>query len=97
MQISPFSATSLADSKWLSQENLGKRLLEEVSESSYERFVAAADRLLLTPFSYVVKDFIFQYREPISQMTNKYDLVKPKLDEDGRHYVTVYSRCPFMK
>jgi len=84
-------AASLADSKWLTQEALEKRLLEKVSESSYERFLAAVERLLITPFSYVIKDFILQYREPIRQVQKKYDIVKPKLDEDGRHYVTIYN------
>lgn len=86
----PTLKLELSGYTWLEQDELEKKILETVGEREYNSFVNAIERLSSHPYSYRIKDFIFQYCKPLASQTKTYDAPKPKYDEQGRAYITTY-------
>jgi len=82
----------LADSRWIHHEELNKLTLEVISEQDYKDFIAVLERLLALPFSYRVKDEIFEYRINEGMSTSKQLFVTPEYDEEGRAFVEYEGR-----
>lgn len=55
----------------------------------YNNFIASLERLLNAPFSYLIKDFLMQYRKDLNIHDERNLIMKPQQDEEGRHYVTI--------
>lgn len=64
--------------------------MEEILDIEYNNFVNAINRLVDMPYSYNIKDFIMKYRVPLLAQKSVNEILKPKYDEDGRQYVTIY-------
>lgn len=82
--------SEITGSNWLSKEELEAHLVENLNDVEYGQCVAALDRLLAQPFSYLAKDFIMLYRKEFQVQMDKYMITKPQLAEDGTHFVTTY-------
>lgn len=78
----------MIDSAWLDQEQLSKRILEEIKDKQYEDFIALMERLLQHPYSYECKDFIMQNRRNLIVKQQGREIIEPKIAEDGRKYVS---------
>lgn len=76
------------DSDWLDKDQLQERVIEELKDTQYEEFVAIMDRLLQHPYSYKCKEFIMQNRRNLVINQRGREIIEPKIDEDGRKYVT---------
>lgn len=77
----------LADTRWISQEELTKLTLESISEQEYKDFIILLDRLVALPFSYRVRDEIFQYRISETMALSEQNFITPQYDEQGRAFV----------
>lgn len=81
------NAGKLADTRWMSLEELKKLTLEEISENDYKDFIHVLDRLVALPFSYRVRDDIFKYRISESVALSEQAFITPQYDEQGRAFV----------
>lgn len=81
------SAGKLADSRWMTQEEVSSVCLESVSEAEYKDLVAVLDRLTGLPFSYRVKEDIFSWRVKEGTAATQQLFIPPQFDEDGRAWV----------
>jgi len=82
----------LADSRWVSQEEMQKKCLENISENDYKEFLQVLERLVSLPFSYRVRDDIFQWRVKEEDIAAQKDFLPPQFDEKGRAWVEVEGR-----
>lgn len=76
----------------MDKESFEKKILETIHDKDYESLVNAMDRLLAMPYSYTIKDFIFQYAKPLMSSTKTYEAPKTQVDSDGRQWITVYGK-----
>lgn len=83
----------MSGAHWINKDQLESVLVETIGDSDHSRFVDAMERLCKLPYSYRFKDFIMKYRKPLISESNRYEIVQPKYDADGRMYVTTYGRC----
>jgi hypothetical protein len=58
----------------------------------YKDFVCAIERLTEHPFSYRVRDFIFKFRVPISNIQSNESFSEPEFDEHGKAFVEAIGR-----
>ncbi len=49
--------------------------------------MTAIERLVEHPFSYRVKDFVFKFRIPISNLQSMEEFLPPEYDEQGKAFV----------
>jgi len=79
----------LADSRWATQEEMQKKCLENISDIEYKEFILVLERLVNLPFSYRVRDEIFQWRVKEVDSAAQKDFLAPQLDGKGRAWVEV--------
>ena len=82
----------LADTRWMTQEEVSAVCLETVSESEYNEFITVLERLVSLPFSYKVRDDVFKWRVKEAVGASKSEFIMPEIDEDGRAFVEVEGR-----
>ena len=56
----PGDYLSWQTTKWMSNKELSKKLIEDLSDKEYDDLINGFERLLELPFSYKSKDFIFK-------------------------------------
>lgn len=83
------NAGKLADSRWVTKEEMLKICLETVTETEHKEFLTVLDRLTSLPFSYRVKDDIFKWRVREEAGADKQQFLTPQFDEQGRAWVEV--------
>jgi len=79
----------LADTRWMTHEEVSKACLETLSEAEYNEFILVLERLVSLPFSYRVKDDIFKWRVKEAAGIAVKDFITPQFDEKGRAFVEV--------
>jgi len=79
--------TKLAESRWVTKEELCKLTLESISDVEYKEFIHVLERLTALQFSYRVRDEIFGYRVTEGTSISAASFVTPEYDEQGRAYV----------
>jgi len=81
----------LADTRWMTYEEVSKACLETLSETNYNynEFISVLERLVSLPFSYRVKDDIFKWRVKEDAGITVKDFITPEFDEKGRAFVEV--------
>lgn len=90
LQPDPTQQIDTSGTEWLKKDVLEKLLLEDISDKEYENFVSAMTRLVQHPYSYRELAFIDQYRKPLLAKTDADQIPKPRLDENGRSFITIY-------
>lgn len=93
IQPDPNLALDLSGYQWIDKESLEEKLVETIGDKDYEYFINCFVRLTAVPYAYKIKDFIFEYTEPLLNQVQTYDAVKPHIDSDGKQFITVYE-CP---
>lgn len=88
--VDPALQLDMSGAHWINKDQLESVLVETIGDSDHSRFVDAMERLCKLPYSYRFKDFIMKYRKPLISESNRYEIVQPKYDADGRMYVTTY-------
>jgi len=83
------NAGKLADSRWVTVEEMSKICLETVTEAEHKEFLIVLERLTSLPFSYRVRDEIFKWRMKEVALADKQQFITPKFDEQGRAWVEV--------
>jgi len=79
---------ALSSTKWMSNKELSKKLIEDLSDKEYDDLINGFERLLELPFSYKSKDFIFKCRVPLSDLiSSAKEIVKPEYDAEGQSFV----------
>jgi len=79
---------ALSSTKWMSNKELSKKLIEDLSDKEYDDLINGFERLLELPFSYKSKDFIFKCRVPLSDLiSSSKEIVKPEYDAEGQSFV----------
>lgn len=86
------SLASLADSRWINLAELEDLTLEKVSENDLKELINVLERLIQLPFSYRVRDEIFQYRVSDGISVSKMEVIDPVYDERGRAVVEYKGR-----
>merc|ERR550519_91460 len=81
------TVAKLAATRWVTREELNKIVLEEVTEVEYADFITTLERLVEMPFSYRVKEELFEWRVDSHEMISQQKFVIPEFDEDGRALV----------
>lgn len=85
--------SNLYRSKWFEKEQLELQLNETLKDPNYFEYVKMMERLAAHPYSYMVEDFIMENRRSNASHRARRTTAVPKLGEDGRSYVTIYSEC----
>jgi len=86
------NAGKLAGSRWVTQEELAARCLEKVSEVEHKDFLALLDRLTGLPFSYRVREDIWQWRMEEGTVATTQLFLPPQFDDSGRAWVECEGR-----
>ena len=86
------NVAKLADTRWMTHEEVSKACLETVSETEYEEFISVLERLVSLPFSYRVKEDIFKWRVKEATAAAAQDFEEPTFDEKGRAVVEMRGR-----
>jgi small subunit ribosomal protein S9 len=86
------NASKLADSRWVTHEEVSKLCLETVTETEHKEFMGVLERLVGLPFSYRVKDDIFRWRVKEGISASQQEFIPPQFDERGRAWVEVEGR-----
>uniref|UniRef100_A0A2M4CJR4 Small ribosomal subunit protein uS9m n=1 Tax=Anopheles darlingi TaxID=43151 RepID=A0A2M4CJR4_ANODA len=81
---------NLTGSEWLTKEMLEKKIVEIISNTEYDNFVDAMNRLAQHPLSNKAKSFILEYRKPLISAQDNDTIPVLQHDTDGRQYVTIY-------
>ncbi|EDW15331.1 28S ribosomal protein S9, mitochondrial [Drosophila mojavensis] len=74
----------------LPKDQLERVLVEHIADIEYQNFTNAMDRLISLPYSYKSKAFIERYLKPLIDQSKQLEVPKPKIDEQGRQYITTY-------
>ena len=82
----------LADTRWMTQEEVSKLCLETLSENDYKEFIMVLERLVSLSFSYKVRDEVFKWRVKEAVGASKSDFIMPVFDDNGRACVEVEGR-----
>ena len=82
----------LADTRWMTLEEVSRVSLETVSQGEYDEFILTLERLVSLPYSYKVIDDIFKWRvKEVAGVAVK-DFIEPQFDERGRAWVETEGR-----
>lgn len=79
----------LTGSKWLEMAQVNSFLEEQLTESEYKSLLIYLERLSSHPYSYLEKDFIFQFRNLLqvqNLITMETDNFEIKVDDKNREY-----------
>ncbi|XP_062126350.1 small ribosomal subunit protein uS9m isoform X2 [Drosophila sulfurigaster albostrigata] len=74
----------------LPKEQLERLLVEQIADIEYQNFCSSMDRLIASPYAYKSKAFIERFLKPLMDQSKQLEVPKPKIDEQGRQYVTTY-------
>ncbi|XP_030563642.1 28S ribosomal protein S9, mitochondrial [Drosophila novamexicana] len=80
----------IAGFQLLPKEQLERVLVEHIADIEYQNFTSAMERLILSPYAYKSKAFIERFLKPLIDQSKQLEVPKPKIDEQGRQYVTTY-------
>ncbi|EDW68409.1 uncharacterized protein Dvir_GJ24698 [Drosophila virilis] len=80
----------MAGSQLLRKEQLERVLVEHIADIEYQNFTSAMERLIISPYAYKSKAFIERFLKPLIDQSKQLEVPKPKIDEQGRQYVTTY-------
>ncbi|XP_030373484.1 28S ribosomal protein S9, mitochondrial [Scaptodrosophila lebanonensis] len=80
----------MAGFQMLPKDQLEVKLVETIADIEYSNFVSSMERLIASPFSYKSKNFIERYLKPLIDQSKQLEVPKPKIDEQGRQYITTY-------
>lgn len=84
----PYSTT--AGFQLLPKDQLERLLVEQIADIEYQNFCSSMERLIASPFAYKSKEFIERFLKPLMDQSKQLEVPKPKIDEQGRQYVTTY-------
>lgn len=93
LKVSPNPDEKLDDvafssTKWISKDELSKRLIEDITDQEYKDLINGYERLIELPFSYKSKDFIFKHRLPLSdESSSANEILNPEYDTEGQSFV----------
>lgn len=87
-QLFPYSTT--AGFQLLPKDQLERLLVEQIADIEYQNFCSSMERLIASPYSYKTKEFIERFLKPLMDQSKQLEVPKPKIDEQGRQYVTTY-------
>lgn len=65
-------------------------LVEHIADIEYQNFSSSMDRLIASPYAYKSKAFIERFLKPLIDQSKQLEVPKPKIDEQGRQYITTY-------
>ncbi|XP_034117669.1 28S ribosomal protein S9, mitochondrial [Drosophila albomicans] len=74
----------------LPKEQLERLLVEQIADIEYQNFCSSMDRLIASPYAYKSKAFIERFLKPLMDQSKQLEVPKPKIDEQGRQFVTTY-------
>ncbi|BFF89489.1 28S ribosomal protein S9 mitochondrial [Drosophila madeirensis] len=74
----------------LPKDQLERLLVESIADIEFTNFSNTMDRLIASPYSYKSKAFIERYLKPLMDQSKQLEIPKPKIDEQGRQYITTY-------
>uniref|UniRef100_A0A8C5DJ45 Small ribosomal subunit protein uS9m n=1 Tax=Gouania willdenowi TaxID=441366 RepID=A0A8C5DJ45_GOUWI len=92
--LSPYMLTvlvffsSFGSSRWLTKDELQLRLVENVADQEYERFLRLMERLVVMPHSAALQDMVMQYRHQLETQSTKQTPPQLLMDERGVAYST---------
>lgn len=72
------------------KDQLERLLVEQIADIEYQNFSSSMERLIASPYSYKTKEFIERFLKPLMDQSKQLEVPKPKIDEQGRQYVTTY-------
>ncbi|XP_032593467.1 28S ribosomal protein S9, mitochondrial [Drosophila grimshawi] len=74
----------------LPKEQLERMLVEHIADIEYLNFTNTMERLISSPYAYKSKAFIERFLKPLIDQSKQLEVPKPKIDGDGRQYITTY-------
>ncbi|ALC47865.1 mRpS9 [Drosophila busckii] len=74
----------------LPKEHLERVLVEQIADIEYQNFSNSMERLIASPYAYKSKAFIERFLKPLIDQSKQLEVPKPKIDEQGRQYITTY-------
>lgn len=77
---------NLKGSTWFNKEMLKTKVLENISDIEYQRFLKLIEHLVAQPFSYKEKEFIMQYRQEFESQLKQFNFPEIEIDENGRQF-----------
>lgn len=71
----------VTSTKWISKPDLQKKLIEKLFDCDYDRLINLGDRILEhTSSSYMAKNFLAQFREPVGDLIRQREIKEPLVD-----------------
>ncbi|XP_043651341.1 28S ribosomal protein S9, mitochondrial [Drosophila teissieri] len=80
----------IAGFQLLPKDQLELLLVESIADIEYSNFTKSMDRLIASPYAYKSKAFIERYLKPLMDQSKQLEVPKPRIDEEGRQYITTY-------
>ncbi|XP_017081968.1 28S ribosomal protein S9, mitochondrial [Drosophila eugracilis] len=80
----------IAGFQLLPKDQLETLLVESIADIEYTNFSNSMDRLIASPYAYKSKTFIERFLKPLMDQSKQLEVPKPKIDEQGRQYITTY-------
>ncbi|EDW55277.1 GM10449 [Drosophila sechellia] len=80
----------IAGFQLLPKDQLELLLVESIADIEYSNFSNSMDRLIASPYAYKSKAFIERYLKPLMDQSKQLEVPKPRIDEEGRQYITTY-------
>eukprot|EP00099_Drosophila_melanogaster_P015432 NP_524270.2 mitochondrial ribosomal protein S9 [Drosophila melanogaster] len=80
----------IAGFQLLPKDQLELLLVESIADIEYSNFTNSMDRLIASPYAYKSKAFIERYMKPLMDQSKQLEVPKPRIDEEGRQYITTY-------
>jgi len=85
-----FYFSEIAGFQLLPKDQLELLLVESIADIEYSNFTNSMDRLIASPYAYKSKAFIERYMKPLMDQSKQLEVPKPRIDEEGRQYITTY-------
>ncbi|EDV48190.2 28S ribosomal protein S9, mitochondrial [Drosophila erecta] len=80
----------IAGFQLLPKDQLELLLVESIADIEYSNFTKSMERLIASPYAYKSKEFIERYLKPLMDQSKQLEVPKPRIDEEGRQYITTY-------
>ncbi|XP_016953995.1 28S ribosomal protein S9, mitochondrial [Drosophila biarmipes] len=80
----------IAGFQLLPKDQLELLLVESIADIEYSNFTNSMERLIASPYAYKSKAFIERFLKPLMDQSKQLEVPKPKIDEEGRQYITTY-------
>ncbi|XP_038059423.1 28S ribosomal protein S9, mitochondrial-like isoform X2 [Patiria miniata] len=76
----------LVRSQWIDKKAVGSMIVEEISDSDYNKFTLLLERILQQPYAKEVEDYILKFREELVAVLSR-EVIEPiQFDETGRAF-----------